>query len=514
MAALLDMDTLLDAWILRKPIATLGQVQSYEAEHIHTGAHAIVVCTKRVNDVRIKSRENRITLLQWLREMPQSRMIPVLNAGELDSLEWVAVAAPPRGTIKLSDCLIQDGPLSERLAAALIRDLLESLSPSHPHLWLRPAALWLNRERALCAISDHGLPHLFSHVPALFDPCTAPEQHARQNDVRSDVYACGVILFQALTGFEPFYDDQNYNARAMLEPLPSVTLERPSLQYAQAFDRLIELLTRKLPGQRPSAALALDEARRLAKRLNAPKPAPKPRFEICLEAREEDPLDLLVPVSMRRPMANACPNAEVKPNAETKREALSIEDFEVDEIIAEEEGEEASAETEASVEAEARRAATQELIQDLFEQFGVGKGEAPNKPEETAESTGPEGSCPSKGASKKVHSTLPAALGAVMLCCFGLVDVPKTKAPREMPEEAPAATPWMTAELSHQSSEAPEPICPAPAATPIAPIAPPAPSPHEPAAQAPQQKTKTQARKSPQNPYGNPDAYVYSRFLK
>lgn len=303
MVALLDSGMLLGTWRIQRPINIHGVLQRYEAVHLHTGHEARVHCARRDNDLHRQTPEHRRSTLLSLREKAPPRTLPILDCGEWETLEWACTQAPPQGAMPLSECLIEHGPLSERLSAALLRDLLGGLG-EHPHLWLRPSVLWVNRERALVAISEYGLAHLFSDVPAPFDVCAAPEQRARMQGTAADVYACGMILFEALTGMEPFHDDPFYIARAAIERLPSVARQRRDLKHADVFDRLIGRLSDKRPERRPTPANALDEARSLAERLNAPKAVPCALAVVLPEGSDEaeNPLDLMVPQSSRRPV--------------------------------------------------------------------------------------------------------------------------------------------------------------------------------------------------------------------
>lgn len=328
MAALLDSGSLVGAWLIQKEINTASALQTFDAEHFHTGHQAIVVCKKRVSQVCALNSNDRLGMLAVLRKSPRGRCLPVIDCGEWEALEWVCVAKPPEHTILLSDDLIQNGPFSEKLAAALLRDLLDGLG-GQAHLRLRPSVLWIDRARSLISISEDGLALLLPDAPAPIDVCVAPEQRAGMAERSADIYACGMILYQVLTGIEPFYEREHYLVHASMEALPSVRRERADLVHAEAFDRLIQLFARKRPGERPTLENARQEARALALRLRAPAPAAMPTFfleEQCTD-QDESPMDLLVPQSARRPVNKAQEKArECSTNVERLRSTEANEE--------------------------------------------------------------------------------------------------------------------------------------------------------------------------------------------
>ncbi len=81
----------------------------------------------------------------------------------------------------------------------------------------------------------------------------APEQAAgKKADQRVDVYACGIILFEMLTGAVPFTGDSFMAVLAahLNDPAPSMLMYRPDLMISQELHQLVARALEKAPDAR------------------------------------------------------------------------------------------------------------------------------------------------------------------------------------------------------------------------------------------------------------------------
>ncbi len=141
-------------------------------------------------------------------------------------------------------------PLGEALRIAV--KVAEGLAHAHRqgvvHRDLTPGNVFLCEDGQV-KVLDFGLAHAFGQrrqaggTPAYM----APEQwRGAPEDERTDVFALGVVLYQALTGAPPFPGDDG--GRAVLGPRPAPALEVPG---APAVGVLVGRLLEKDPVRRP-----------------------------------------------------------------------------------------------------------------------------------------------------------------------------------------------------------------------------------------------------------------------
>ncbi|HEY6036787.1 MAG TPA: serine/threonine-protein kinase, partial [Kofleriaceae bacterium] len=115
--------------------------------------------------------------------------------------------------------LLEDGPLTMQRATDITRQVLSGLSHAHEHgiihRDIKPANIVLSQKSGLgdhVKILDFGLARFHEQASNLTAGLVvgtpnymSPEQIAGKSvDQRADLYACGVLLFELLTGTKPF----------------------------------------------------------------------------------------------------------------------------------------------------------------------------------------------------------------------------------------------------------------------------------------------------------------------
>ena len=168
--------------------------------------------------------------------------------------------------VTLRELLDQTGELPFSIALRIARQLLEGLEAAHAmgvvHGDIKPENLILDATGQL-RIMDFGIAHAARDARGQEGwtgtlGYLAPEQLAgHAGDTRSDLYACGVVMFETLAGRRPFPGSETAELiyRVANEAPPSLRDHAP-----QVPERLVDLVARCLardPAARPASAAAL-----------------------------------------------------------------------------------------------------------------------------------------------------------------------------------------------------------------------------------------------------------------
>jgi len=189
--------------------------------------------------------------------------------------------------------VLRAGPLAEERALALARDLLEGLAVAHDaglvhrdlkaeNVMISPASSTGRSRGEQAKILDFGLARqatlsdeesrlsvegkIIGTLSAL-----APEQVLGQDlDGRTDLFALGCLLYEALTGARPFVGasaGETLNRICTVQPLP---LQEHRADLSPSLVAFVEHLLQKDPRRRPASAhAALDELDRLTAAFDA-----------------------------------------------------------------------------------------------------------------------------------------------------------------------------------------------------------------------------------------------------
>ncbi|XXF75102.1 protein kinase [Myxococcaceae bacterium GXIMD 01537] len=186
--------------------------------------------------------------------------------------------------------LLRRGRLGPRRALAILDQVAAGLAHAHEqhlvHRDLKPSNVFLTR-RGTVKLLDFGLAWLEARegpaVPRLptagTPPYMAPEQwRGEPQDERTDLWAAGVLLYEMLTGQQPFFGEHLDALRGVItsgDSVPSLRRARPEL--AEAFDPLFAALLAREPSRRlGSAAVLRERLRQVEESLSPWREEPRP----------------------------------------------------------------------------------------------------------------------------------------------------------------------------------------------------------------------------------------------
>ncbi len=188
-------------------------------------------------------------------------VVKIYDSGWEDGLPYIVLEWIDGGT--LADRL-QGGPLAQDEVKKIAVELLKGLAAVHQanllHRDIKPDNIMLGTdgEARLTDFSLAGLGHvstLTGHDGIVGSPAyMAPELlHGSPPDARSDLYAIGIVLLEAMTGSNPFQAASPMASLALVEKttLPKLS-GRPRLDPVLA--SLIDSLLEKRPELRPQSA--------------------------------------------------------------------------------------------------------------------------------------------------------------------------------------------------------------------------------------------------------------------
>jgi len=182
-------------------------------------------------------RERFLRESRFAASLDHPNIVPIYEAGESDGLLYIAMRFV-RGS-NLSTLIKQQGPLDPQRALAILRPVAEALDTAHAaglvHRDVKPANILLtgsdDHGREHVYLSDFGLTKRASAMSKLTEAGSfigtmayiSPEQiRGEPLDARTDLYALGCVVYECLTGKQPFIkDDQAALMWAHLSQYPA-----------------------------------------------------------------------------------------------------------------------------------------------------------------------------------------------------------------------------------------------------------------------------------------------------
>jgi serine/threonine-protein kinase len=191
-------------------------------------------------------------------------VVGVLDQGEDGRLAYLVMEFIKGHTLR--DVLNDKGALSPRLALALIDPVVEGLGAAHAagmiHRDIKPENVLIADDGRI-KLGDFGLARAIStstSTGALIGTVAylSPELVlGKQADARSDIYSVGIMLYEMITGRQPF--DGDVPIQVAYQHVNS-TVEAPSLEVpglATEIDELVQWCTDRDPDKRPVDGSAL-----------------------------------------------------------------------------------------------------------------------------------------------------------------------------------------------------------------------------------------------------------------
>jgi serine/threonine protein kinase len=204
-----------------------------------------------------------------LRRMSHPNIVPILDADAAGALLYLVMPFVDGETLQAR--LELEGPLPVSDVLAITRDIAAAIDHAHAagiiHRDIKPANILLTEQRAM--VCDFGLARAFDRAArepisssglVLGTPAyMSPEQAVGggELDARSDIYALGCVLYEMLTGEQPFTgpSSQAILARQLMERPQPIRTVRP--QIGTAMERATLAALAKDPRERPASGSEL-----------------------------------------------------------------------------------------------------------------------------------------------------------------------------------------------------------------------------------------------------------------
>jgi serine/threonine-protein kinase len=267
--------TVLDGrYQVHEPIAQGAMGSVYRGERLHLGrAVAIKVMHQELPDeLASRQRFEREAKLMALLEHPNC--VSVIDFGLHDEKPFLVMDLV-RGT-SLIDLLEKQGQLDIARAADIIRQVLSGLAHAHElgivHRDIKPANIMISEKAGLgqqVRILDFGLARLTESSTKLTTGIVvgtpnymAPEQCKGSDvDARTDIYACGVMLFEMLTGRKPFVADDPIAVvrKHLMEKPPTLAAVEPRIDFGD-LEAVVAKALAKSPADRFDSAVEMSKA--------------------------------------------------------------------------------------------------------------------------------------------------------------------------------------------------------------------------------------------------------------
>jgi tRNA A-37 threonylcarbamoyl transferase component Bud32 len=204
-----------------EPVAEGAMGVVYRAERIKLGR---IVAIKVLHDElpnELSSRKRFEIEAKAMAKLEHPHCAAVLDVGIYQERPFVVMDYVSGRDLKE---LINEGPMPVNRAAEIVRQVLSGLAHAHEHgiihRDIKPANIVLSQKAGLgdhVKILDFGLARLNADASGLTTGIVvgtpsymAPEQiRGTAIDGRADLYACGILMYELLTGRKPFHSEKD-----------------------------------------------------------------------------------------------------------------------------------------------------------------------------------------------------------------------------------------------------------------------------------------------------------------
>jgi serine/threonine-protein kinase len=229
----------------------------YLARDVHTGTDVVLKAVRAELAHRADIRERTLSEGRSLARIDHPNVVQLKAVvAEGDELWLVMQYVEGQSLDKLIAAHVASGePLPVEEALRLFRQIVQGIAAAHAegviHRDLKPANVLVRRKDGVAKVTDFGIAKSTDdaregrvHTKGIIGSVwyMSPEQVTgrRDLDVRVDVYALGILLYELLVGRVPFDADSDYDImRLQAEaPLPRVAEQRPDVP--RALDELLQ----------------------------------------------------------------------------------------------------------------------------------------------------------------------------------------------------------------------------------------------------------------------------------
>lgn len=250
-----------------------------------------------------------------------ANVVQVLDQGQTRETAYLVMEYVPGATLRT---LLKRGPMTPRLALTYMDAILQGLAAAHRaglvHRDIKPENVLVSRDGRI-KLADFGLARAATHhsgTSTLMGTVAyiSPELLSGDGaDERADIYAIGILLYEVLTGTQPYTGDspvriafQHVNSTV---PAPSATVEG----LAAPLDDLVRTATQSDATQRPKNADALLNLIRSTREILSPEQLDFDGARTSQRVEPQEPVTVGTAVMPTPPPENAEPPDEGSPEA-------------------------------------------------------------------------------------------------------------------------------------------------------------------------------------------------------
>jgi len=238
----------------------------YRAERLKLGR---IVAIKVLHDElpnELASRARFEVEAMAMAKLEHPHCAAVLDVGTHDGKPFVVMDFVSGEDLKV---LIAQGPVPPARAVEIVRQVLSGLAHAHElgiiHRDIKPANIVLSQKAGLgdhVKVLDFGLarlaadkaPKLTTGIVIGTPAYMAPEQiRGTEIDARADLYACGVLLMELLTGKKPFHSEKDdpieVVSKHLKSPPPRLADLAPGIEFGE-LEAIVARALAKAPADR------------------------------------------------------------------------------------------------------------------------------------------------------------------------------------------------------------------------------------------------------------------------